>query len=87
MAHIGGVGLTSRQKPEVSALDQRGRAGSATLGKYWIAGATEHPGTWWPHWFEWVREKDPREIPARKPGGGKVKPICDAPGTYVLMKS
>jgi polyhydroxyalkanoate synthase len=53
----------------------------------WIAGASEHPGTWWPYWLEWLREKDPREVPARKPGGGKVKPICDAPGTYVLMKS
>ncbi len=53
----------------------------------WIAGATEHPGTWWPHWFEWLKEKDPREVPAREPGGGKVEPICDAPGTYVLMKS
>jgi len=53
----------------------------------WIAGATEHPGTWWPYWFEWVREKDPREVPAREPGGGKVEPICDAPGTYVLMRA
>ena len=20
----------------------------------WIAKATEHPGTWWPYWFEWI---------------------------------
>jgi polyhydroxyalkanoate synthase len=53
----------------------------------WIAGADEHPGTWWPHWFEWVRAKDSREVPAREPGGGKVTPICDAPGTYVLMRA
>ena len=23
----------------------------------WIAKATEHPGTWWPYWFEWVRRQ------------------------------
>ena len=53
----------------------------------WIASASEHPGSWWPHWFEWVREKDSREVSAREPGGGKVEPLCDAPGTYVLMRA
>ncbi len=53
----------------------------------WIAGAEEHPGTWWPYWFEWVRKQAPKEVAARKPGGGKLKPLCDAPGTYVLVRS
>jgi polyhydroxyalkanoate synthase len=26
-------------------------------------------------------------VPAREPGGGKLEPLCDAPGTYVLAKS
>jgi polyhydroxyalkanoate synthase len=26
-------------------------------------------------------------VAAREPGGGKLEPLCDAPGTYVLAKS
>ncbi len=53
----------------------------------WIAKATEHPGTWWSYWFEWVRRQSPKTVPAREPGGGKLKPLCDAPGTYVTAPS
>ena len=31
--------------------------------------------------------KAPERVPAREPGGGKLQPLCDAPGTYVLTKS
>jgi polyhydroxyalkanoate synthase len=51
----------------------------------WIAGASEHPGTWWPYWFDWVRKQAPKTVAARKPGAGKLKPLCDAPGTYVTV--
>jgi polyhydroxyalkanoate synthase subunit PhaC len=51
----------------------------------WIAKAEEHPGTWWPHWFEWVRKQAPKRVSAREPGAGKLKPLCDAPGTYVTV--
>ncbi len=53
----------------------------------WIARATEHPGTWWPYWFQWIERQAPERVPAREPGGGKLRPICDAPGTYVKMKA
>ncbi|HET7411122.1 MAG TPA: class I poly(R)-hydroxyalkanoic acid synthase, partial [Pararhizobium sp.] len=43
----------------------------------WIETAEEHPGSWWPHWNEWVRALDSREVKARKPGGGRLKPIED----------
>jgi polyhydroxyalkanoate synthase subunit PhaC len=52
----------------------------------WVKNTVEHPGTWWPHWMEWLTKGD-KLVPARKPGGGKLKPLCDAPGTYVKMKS
>ena len=52
----------------------------------WLKTTTEHPGTWWPHWMAWVTKGD-RKVPAREPGGGKLTPICDAPGTYVKMKA
>jgi polyhydroxyalkanoate synthase len=53
----------------------------------WIAKATEHPGSWWPYWFETIERQAPERVPAREPGGGKLEPLCDAPGTYVLMKA
>ncbi len=53
----------------------------------WIAGAEEHVGSWWPDWLEWLRAQDASEVEAREPGGGKLKPIEDAPGSYVKVQS
>ncbi|WP_457798522.1 class I poly(R)-hydroxyalkanoic acid synthase [Methylocystis sp. S23] len=52
----------------------------------WVAKAEEHKGSWWPHWLEWVTAQAPRKVPAREPGGGRLKPLCDAPGEYVRVK-
>jgi polyhydroxyalkanoate synthase len=52
----------------------------------WLANAEEHPGSWWPDWIEWIKQQDPREVKARKPGGGKLTPIEDAPGSYVKVR-
>lgn len=52
----------------------------------WAKGATEHPGSWWPHWFEWIKAQAPKLVLAREPGGGKLEPIEDAPGSYVKIK-
>ena len=54
-----------------------------------IDGATEHKGSWWPDWLEWLKAQDPTEVPAeggRVPGKGKLKPIEDAPGRYVRTR-
>lgn len=51
----------------------------------WLAGATKHEGSWWPHWSDWLHANDPgEEVPARKLGGGKNKVLEKAPGSYVL---
>jgi polyhydroxyalkanoate synthase len=52
----------------------------------WIAGATEHPGSWWPYWFSWIEAQDPARVKARIPGEGKLKALEDAPGSYVRAK-
>jgi polyhydroxyalkanoate synthase subunit PhaC len=52
----------------------------------WLSEATEHPGSWWPDWLSWIREQDATEVKARAPGGGKLKPIEDAPGSYVRVR-
>ena len=53
----------------------------------WFAKAKEHPGSWWPHWHEWIVAHDARRVKARRIGGGKFKPIEDAPGSYVKVKA
>lgn len=53
----------------------------------WALGAKEHPGSWWPHWSKWLAGRSGKKVKARKPGGNNVKPICDAPGEYVKVRS
>jgi polyhydroxyalkanoate synthase subunit PhaC len=53
----------------------------------WLAKATEHPGSWWPDWLAWLRAQDTAEVPARVPGDGGLKPIEDAPGSYVKVQA
>ena len=53
----------------------------------WMKTATEHPGSWWPDWFDWLKAHGAETVAARKIGGGKFKPIEDAPGSYVKVKS
>ncbi|WP_252511386.1 class I poly(R)-hydroxyalkanoic acid synthase [Phreatobacter aquaticus] len=52
----------------------------------WLASATEHPGSWWPHWREWIRARDGKEVAARPVGSPTYPPIEDAPGRYVKVK-
>lgn len=51
----------------------------------WIARATDHPGSWWPHWQSWIEARDNTRVPARKPGK-HMKTLGDAPGTYVKVR-
>jgi polyhydroxyalkanoate synthase subunit PhaC len=53
----------------------------------WLAKATEHPGSWWPDWLAWLKNQDDTEVPARIPGDGALKPIEDAPGSYVKVQA
>lgn len=52
----------------------------------WVTKATENPGSWWPHWQAWIERQDTAKVPARKVGGGKLKPLADAPGDYVRVR-
>ncbi len=53
----------------------------------WVATAKEIPGSWWPDWLAWLKSHDATMVKARKPGGGKLKPIENAPGSYVKVHS
>ena len=52
----------------------------------WLGKAKEHAGSWWPDWLDWLRKQDPSEVAARAPGGGVLKLIEDAPGSYVKVR-
>lgn len=53
----------------------------------WLKTATEHAGSWWPDWLDWLKAIDGETAPAPAIGGGKFKPLEDAPGSYVKVKS
>ena len=53
----------------------------------WKAGATEHPGSWWPDWDEWLSSRSGEKVPARVPGDSGLTVLGDAPGTYVKVKA
>jgi polyhydroxyalkanoate synthase subunit PhaC len=53
----------------------------------WLASATQHPDSWWPLWERWIAKFAGGEVPARQPGDGKLKPIEDAPGSYVKVRA
>ena len=52
----------------------------------WVKKAEETPGSWWPHWHEWIKAEDDRMVPARKTGG-KMNSIEEAPGSYVRVRA
>jgi len=61
---------------------------AATLQEF-IAYSTEHKGSWWPDWIQWMKGLSAKTVKAegaRVPGAGKLKPIEDAPGRYVRTR-
>jgi polyhydroxyalkanoate synthase len=50
----------------------------------WRAGAEQVPGSWWPHWIDWLttRSGEQRRAP-RRSGNRRYPPLGAAPGTYV----
>ncbi len=54
----------------------------------WLAGAAEHPGSWWTQWSAWLESHKggARKAP-QKPGSARYKAIEPAPGRYVKQKA
>ncbi|MDX5592626.1 class I poly(R)-hydroxyalkanoic acid synthase [Pseudovibrio sp. SPO723] len=53
----------------------------------WLYSADEHPGSWWPHWQQWIQAQDDTLVKARKPGARRTKILEDAPGSYVKVRA
>jgi polyhydroxyalkanoate synthase len=60
-----------------------GRAPKGDGYDKWLGKATEHAGSWWPHWQAWIEEIDDKRTDARPIG----KAIEPAPGSYVRVKA
>ena len=59
-----------------------------TTAQAWFEGATEHPGSWWPVWADWLKPRAGKLVNAPKaPGSAKFKAIEPAPGRYVKVKA
>jgi polyhydroxyalkanoate synthase len=53
----------------------------------WMQKAEERPGSWWEDWQAWIEGIAATRVKKRRrPGGAKLKPIEDAPGSYVLIR-
>jgi poly[(R)-3-hydroxyalkanoate] polymerase subunit PhaC len=51
----------------------------------WLRRTATATGSWWPTWTSWLKERSGAPVAAVPVGGqGKLTPIVDAPGTYVL---
>ncbi len=53
----------------------------------WAAVAEPHAGSWWPEWANWLAAHSGAPVPPPAMGADDAarKPLCDAPGTYVLQ--
>ncbi len=53
----------------------------------WLDKATEHKGSWWNRWYDWVQPQAGNKVKALQPGEHKKYPsLCEAPGEYVKIQ-
>ena len=81
--HIAGV----VNPPEKSKYAYWTNSRRAKHPETWFKNAKKHEGSWWTDWVRWLHKHQGGKVAARKPGGGKVKVIEDAPGSYVKITS
>jgi len=84
--HIAGV-VNPPAAGKYQYWTNEGAAGS--LDRF-LADATEHKGSWWPDWIEWINSHGGKQVAAtgaRIPGGNPDFPAMeDAPGRYVSLR-
>ncbi len=86
--HIAGV-INPPAKGKRSHWTNEGSKGALPDdAETWFAGATEHPGSWWTNWSEWLASQAGKSVAApRSPGSAAFKAIEPAPGRYVKAKA
>jgi polyhydroxyalkanoate synthase len=87
--HIAGViNPVAKKKRSYWTNDARPKGKDAVAAASWMDGATEHPGSWWPEWSQFLADHGGKDVkaPARL-GNAKFKPIEAAPGRYVKVRA
>jgi polyhydroxyalkanoate synthase len=83
--HIAGV----VNPPEAHKYQYWTNEAKAETLEQFVESSTEHKGSWWPDWIQWIGAQDGKKLPAkgaRVPGKGKLKALEDAPGSYVKAR-
>jgi polyhydroxyalkanoate synthase len=70
-------------QPQGPPLDQRREPSRPQV---WLAGATEHQGSWWEDWVDWAKAHGGQRRKPRPWAATSHPPIADAPGSYVHEK-
>jgi polyhydroxyalkanoate synthase len=52
----------------------------------WLEKSQRQEGSWWPDWHAWLSSKGKTRVNARDPEKGPMKPLEDAPGSYVAKR-
>jgi polyhydroxyalkanoate synthase len=61
---------------------------SAADAEAWFAGATSHPGSWWPEWAAFLASNGGKDVAAPREYGSKSHQVIEpAPGRYVKVKA
>ncbi len=85
--HIAGVINPPAKKKRSHWTREDGKLPATLDG--WLAGAQEHPGSWWTDWSAWLAGHAGKQIAAPKSygRGARFKAIEPAPGRYVRQKA
>jgi polyhydroxyalkanoate synthase len=84
--HIAGVINPPAAKKRSQWVREDGQFPAAQAD--WLAGATEHAGSWWADWAAWLQSHAGKQITAPKAyGKGNYKAIEPAPGRYVKAEA
>ena len=64
----------------------RAAGGSYVAPDEWLQKAPEAQGSWWPAWLAWLQARSGAPVQPPRTGASAYKPVCAAPGRYVLEK-
>jgi polyhydroxyalkanoate synthase len=74
--------ISSPNNPKAKYL---ANAAQPATAEAWLEGATEHSGSWWLRWRDWIKRRSGKLQKARRTFGDRShRPLADAPGTYVF---
>ena len=86
--HIAGTVNPAAKNRRSYWVSEEQAPGEAPDADAWLAGAQEHPGSWWTDWDRWLAAFAGGSRPARAELGNAQYPVIEAaPGRYVREKA